>query len=672
MKTFPLRMFYILLFIVVALILWNFRSLFFERTNLSYLKSYYEASQWTIPLSPRIMGDGSLYLYAGSQLVKGADPFSINPEVPPLGKYIYGLSITLFDNPYPVTILFFMLSTAFFYAILRILIDDEQTRLFGLALFLINPLTISQIPQTLLDLPQMTFFLGHVMCVMYLLKKKGKTAIGLALLAGVFLGAFTAVKIGFMVILLILALMYLLWKEKKLCLVVYIGISAVLMYVVVYTNYFLIGHSFIDFLKTQKWVLMFYANSKVHPIPGMELITIMTGLFKGWWNGARFEFQHEWSVILPMSILALFASFTRFALFRDRPSSVWRYMCILTVSLLGVNLVIPFWPRYMLLFFPLLILFFIRHFPKTPVLRFGLLVIVFLHTLLFVSFYSQQEIRSLADIWKQGQYQEMFQLLTPDDKQRIGMKTFEQQMTMVDHTIQIEGKHLEIDFPRFYPWLSQTTGSVSIAYKTPLGLIAHKTPIIFSQIHGKWYIAWDWNIVLNNFDKDSIVTMTLDPTQDGKLITKDGVVLSETKLQQFLSVVPGELVDSEVFIDFASEITEMHAFEIRIRTRVQYLPDEIVPIGFLRPLSSAELHSLKTTKGVVITLVPRRVYNEETTLNTGDITSLEKNNETLFTQHGGEIVLQNDRRNKHMIIKQIAKNGKDIILPQTLLELSVE
>jgi hypothetical protein len=78
--------------LVVAWSFFSFRWIFSYHFDYTYFKDWYGHSQWQIPLSPRTMGDAELYQLSGLELVRGANPFSINPEVPPLVKYFYGLS----------------------------------------------------------------------------------------------------------------------------------------------------------------------------------------------------------------------------------------------------------------------------------------------------------------------------------------------------------------------------------------------------------------------------------------------------------------------------------------------------------------------------------------------------------------------------------------------------
>src|SRR3989344_7531433 len=82
------------------------RNTFIKKYDTAYWKDRYEHSQWQLPLSKRIIGDDGLYAYAGYKLISGSDPAVISPEVPPVAKYLFGVSILLFNNPAYASILF--------------------------------------------------------------------------------------------------------------------------------------------------------------------------------------------------------------------------------------------------------------------------------------------------------------------------------------------------------------------------------------------------------------------------------------------------------------------------------------------------------------------------------------------------------------------------------------
>src|SRR3989344_5051910 len=49
--------------------------------------------------------DETLYSFNGGALVQGTSPILVNPEIPPVGKYLIGLSILFFNNEH-IIILF--------------------------------------------------------------------------------------------------------------------------------------------------------------------------------------------------------------------------------------------------------------------------------------------------------------------------------------------------------------------------------------------------------------------------------------------------------------------------------------------------------------------------------------------------------------------------------------
>ena len=74
-----LKLLVIFLFIVTVLLVYSYRWVFNQPFNYHYYKHFYDHSQWMIPSSPRIMGDGELYQYTASELINGAHPFEYNP-----------------------------------------------------------------------------------------------------------------------------------------------------------------------------------------------------------------------------------------------------------------------------------------------------------------------------------------------------------------------------------------------------------------------------------------------------------------------------------------------------------------------------------------------------------------------------------------------------------------
>ena len=132
----------VLAFLYFATIIFQNRSLYLSKFNYEATKRQYDQSQWQqsqnisplkeldawalkkgytgwnnyadehkgkedvekvkrdILTSVRSKGvsDATLYTYVGNEYMKGSNPTLLNPEHPPLGKYLIGLSIKVFRN----------------------------------------------------------------------------------------------------------------------------------------------------------------------------------------------------------------------------------------------------------------------------------------------------------------------------------------------------------------------------------------------------------------------------------------------------------------------------------------------------------------------------------------------------------------------------------------------
>ncbi|EKD87578.1 MAG: hypothetical protein ACD_36C00015G0001, partial [uncultured bacterium] len=153
----------------LALILFTNRALFFSTFDEAYWKDKYEHSQWKLPLSARTLGDDGLYLYEGFRLIRGGDPTLLNAEVPPLGKYLIGLSILIFGNGYWYGFLINTLSLITLLFLSNILLKNLLGALLVTTLIATDPLITSQFPLSMLDSLQLLFLL---LTFLFLLKRR--------------------------------------------------------------------------------------------------------------------------------------------------------------------------------------------------------------------------------------------------------------------------------------------------------------------------------------------------------------------------------------------------------------------------------------------------------------------------------------------------------------------
>lgn len=303
------------------------------------------------------ISDQELYTYAGYKYMHGQDPTLLNAEAPPFGKYIIGASISLFQNGSVLPILIGLLCLPLIFGITFEL--SKSIIAASLAVFLtsIHTLFIDQIinvPQ--LDVLQLFFFLIFLYGLLWYEKKPNYL---LLLGIGAVFGLFLSIKITFFSFVLInawLVLFYLLKKEKylnSLKNLLILNVSGILIYILTYINYFLLGGTLKGFLSVQKYVFNFYLSSHIDT---MKIIGSYLSLifFNKWrfWSGGYPVIQYEyWNVLWP--IIFITGILAGAGIIRFRTKFDKRF--ILLILFLGVYsiflFVIPIFPRYLLLLY---------------------------------------------------------------------------------------------------------------------------------------------------------------------------------------------------------------------------------------------------------------------------------------------------------------------------------
>ncbi|GIW59925.1 MAG: hypothetical protein KatS3mg087_0991 [Patescibacteria group bacterium] len=131
---------------------------FLQSYDRNYIKDLYEHSQWSYKTAVRSIGDDGLYQAAAIRILESGKIYTINPEVPTAGIYLYVASIYLFNNPYFLNPLVYILAGYLVYLLAR-QITTPQRSLFAVALFALDPFLGSQLGLTMLDLPLLFWIL---------------------------------------------------------------------------------------------------------------------------------------------------------------------------------------------------------------------------------------------------------------------------------------------------------------------------------------------------------------------------------------------------------------------------------------------------------------------------------------------------------------------------------
>jgi len=188
-----------ILFFIFFLIFY-YRHIYLKKFDEKYARNLYDHSQYRIPRSPRSISDELLYQVAGVDYLRTGNIFNINPEAPPFAKYLYGLSIFLFKNAQIISLPILLLCLLFYFKILKTIFKKDDMAIFsGLLLFTFEPLIFSQISISMLDLPQLLFFLIYIYLTINILKNRDRFKnLFLSIFSGISLGLFISTKTGFL------------------------------------------------------------------------------------------------------------------------------------------------------------------------------------------------------------------------------------------------------------------------------------------------------------------------------------------------------------------------------------------------------------------------------------------------------------------------------------------
>ncbi len=296
----------IITILLVMLIIFRFGFLIYQS------RSYFQGSYWDayeayknaylnsqyISIHPSAsIPDETLYSYAAGAYLKGESLLDVNPGTPPLGKYLFSLSIILFGNTNTIMIVVFTFFLTGIYFLGKKIISSTFIVLILLAVILFQPLIVDQlrfIP--LLDIPMMTFQIWSVYFFIKGLEKGGF----FIFISMVLLGAAMMVKIfSISVPLLAIYTVYILLKRRNLfgwLLLGYLSIAGVA--IVTYIPIYYRGYTPWNVLGIQKWSYI-YNMSKLN-----RFFTVWDLIFFNrwhvWWGDQPVIHDANWHISWPV------------------------------------------------------------------------------------------------------------------------------------------------------------------------------------------------------------------------------------------------------------------------------------------------------------------------------------------------------------------------------------
>ncbi len=504
------------------------RSVFVHPLDWEHLADYRAHSQWAIPFSTRSISDNQLYAIAAYTLGQGVHPFLINPEVPPLGKYLYTAAILSTGTPY--------VSSAVLYLgvlILTFLLGKQlgQKTKYALAATLIvalSPALFMQLTLTMLDLPLMFFLLVHVWAVIMLTRIDYPANWWYILFAGCSLGAFAATKFPLFAPILIVSSAAMLWRsdhrKELLPLVMYAGITFVASYAV----YFIQGHSLLEWVRSLYWTFKFYqAGVKEH-----LYFQLFPAFFLGKYNTSVQSTAHivdEWTFWWPcMLIGSITAPFVAWWKKKIAPALWYLWsICILFVCALSI---VEFQARYVFLLIPLMTVLAVVTIPLKKWLWSILITVFFIQGLFALRTQPTVTVVESQRMWQYAHYQDLYSFLTPDTVQ-VDRRTFHEILTrQLQQNLGVKSQQISIVVPTVTPWEQLFADTISaqvvMRLNTEFGPYERIHPLTLRRIENQWYINWDWSIYTPEFGPQCTLSYQIDASQ-GKLISSDGVILSQ-------------------------------------------------------------------------------------------------------------------------------------------------
>lgn len=338
---------------------YQYKDNYLSKFDSQYWKERYLHSQWVVPNSRESIGDDGLYTYAGWEYIHGKDPSLLNAETPPFGKYLIGLSEIIFKNQNVFALLSGLLVLAGLYILSKIIFKDTILALIPVMLISAESLFYSQLRAPFLD----TLYLGLLLLVfIFVLKEK-------FLYANIFLGLMAATKSSASIFLLvpavIIAYLFYMKDYNKIKKFLIFLPASILVFLLTYTRYFLLGHNLREFLGLQKWIFTFYETG-AKGTPGAVWQILLSGKWPTWWG--QVESVSEWNILWPLSLVAvvyyLSTVISKRRQYRSSLFGLWILAYLIFLSL------IPVFPRYLLLILPFMYILAVWVLSKTlPRLR---------------------------------------------------------------------------------------------------------------------------------------------------------------------------------------------------------------------------------------------------------------------------------------------------------------
>lgn len=347
----PLRHYLLFVSIVILFVtnIYRYSYRYTKPYDYSYYADQYLHSQYVEGEGSKyIISDYDLYSFAGHYYFTGGEISRVNFENPPLGKYLIGLSIYLFNNQVIIYIAYALFYLWITYKFGMLIFKSFDIAMLALILLVINPYFVHAMSMPLLDFPMAVFFLTGF--YLFFQAKNWKWYV----VSSLFFGLSIATKFFPFFAVLLLCMFWYQWQYRR----EYLGIFLLTLPItfIVYTasffEFFLRQQNIIDFLRYQWWVIRWRMGNPI--VVGNILNGIFFGKSKIWWtkSGGYMFWTEEWSIMMSITVTTAFIS--AFVLRRNHIFTVLYWYLILFMSYIifvtegGLKYLAPLYPFFAL------------------------------------------------------------------------------------------------------------------------------------------------------------------------------------------------------------------------------------------------------------------------------------------------------------------------------------
>lgn len=297
MSKFFLYLFLFLTFFPLVGVTWEKRDYYFSPFDLERAKNLYSISQYVRQKDAAWIADEILFAYAGWYYTRGGNPILVNPENPPLGKYIVGLSIKIFNNEKLPNLIFGLTSLLTLFFLSSHFLKEKWLAFLPVALFSWEKLFQEQ----LLYVPLFETFAFTFLTLSFYFFIKAQENWKYFLLTNFFLGALWATRPWMATVPLVVTWAGFLLIKRDFKKIGYWLLTMPLAVGVLLASYWRLfgeGWGIYKILAVQKWILWYHQSRLINFGSVWEFIYL--GRWHVWWGDKPYLPVNQWTMLWPI------------------------------------------------------------------------------------------------------------------------------------------------------------------------------------------------------------------------------------------------------------------------------------------------------------------------------------------------------------------------------------